>query len=53
MLCFNGQSPHDAETKEDFPAAPKGQVFCIKRAKDRRNMMNQGLDIICFSTPRV
>lgn len=46
MLCLNGQSRHNDEATADFPAAPKGQVFCIKRAKDRRNMMNHGLGII-------
>jgi hypothetical protein len=40
-----GQLLHDSATV-DFPAAPKGQVFWLSRAKARRNMMNLGFSII-------
>jgi len=44
-LCFKGQFLHEAVT-EDLPAAPMGQVFWIRRAKARRNMMEHSLGFI-------
>jgi len=45
MLCFEGQCAQ-AEASVVFPAAPKGQVFWIRRAKARRNITDCNLAVI-------
>jgi hypothetical protein len=44
-LCLEGQFWHD-EATVDFPAAPKGQVFWIRRANARRNIIVRNIFVM-------
>ena len=44
-LCLEGQFWHD-EATVDFPSAPKGQVFWIRRAKARRNIIGRNIFVM-------